>query len=370
MFLEKLWPHLPTPWVNLLVLVEAALVFVYSTDNVILSLTFIVALTVSFIMGSVKISQPFHIERVAVMLTLAFINVSFLAQHSAELNDALHLHTSSSIMASRLIYALVWLVLLVIAIVGYFRNVGQPVSRAWPLIAILTLLATLIPLEPDSFVMNQPVWLWIIRVLLALILFTLVTVGDTAALTLGLYYQRATVRRRKGERILDAPNAAEAELPFARTIIWLPITLWVMFVPSALVIAAVVLVVFIARSVVDRWQRANAAHGEFVVGQNLLYQAAHYVGLDRLTSVIEDIEQQALDMVREHIQKDKQKRDARNKHKRKKDDDTETSDNSNEDHLVIEVSRLASDMAQSTNNGNRQLKSRRAGQKTDVVKDW
>jgi len=324
MFLEQLWPHLPTPIVNLVVLIEAAIVYLYSNDYGVLSLTFIAILTLAFILGSVKGTQPFHIERIAVIITLAFINVAVLAQHMGEFNEALHLHSSQSIMVVRIGYAAIWCILLIIAILGYFYNAGQQVTRAWPLLVIVTLLAILIPLEPDSFVMNQPLWLWITRVLIALILFTLVTVGDTTNVTIRAYYSKLAVSAVQGGghsptlNRLNPPTAQDVDLPLARTLIWLPITLWVMFVPKALVFVAIAIIVLIARSVVERWRRVADVHQHYMTNTSLIQRALHVVGIDRIMTTIEDIENQALAMVRTHLE-DEQKRRLHEskKHKRK-----------------------------------------------------
>lgn len=310
MFLEQLWPHLPTPLVYALVLTETFIVSNYSTNYVAVSLAFITVLTASFVMGSVTLSRPFHFERIAVIVTLAFVNAVFLAQHLPDVYNFLHLHTEESMLAARIIYGIVWLLLVIISIVAYFRNSGKPVSRAWPVLAIVTLIAIFIPLEPDAFVMNQPAWLWILRVLSALIVFHLVTLGDTAVVVEGLYYQRVSdsthTQRHKSSTsdgnstvTLREPTSDDAEIPLARTLIWLPITLWVMFVPKAFVFLVVFIILLMAQSVYDRFQRATKAHRYFIQTQSIFAKTSRVVGIDRILDAIYDIENQVIGVARD-----------------------------------------------------------------------
>lgn len=369
MFLEKLWPHLPTPIVNLLVLVEAAIIYWYINDSVVVSLTFIGMLTVAFILGSIKSSQPFHIERVAVLITLAFINVAFLAQHTHEVTEILHLHTERALFVARIVYALVWVVLLIMAILGYFYNAGRPISNAWPLLVIVMLIAILIPIEPDSFVMNQSLALWIARVLIALTLFTLVTVGDTTNITIQLYHQHLSSGHHSARRAtpLTAPAAEDVDLPIARTLIWLPITLWVMFVPKALVLVALLLIVLVGRSVIERWHRVSHAHKQYMLSAGMLQKALHFAGIDRLIVAIDDIENQALDAVRSHIDNENEKRRQQEskKHRRKHSRDDKDSE-SNMEQLVLELGdNIASQQQQRESNVKY-----RSGKSQQTVNRW
>lgn len=316
MFLEQLWPHLPTPLVHLLVLLEAVAVFTYSSNSssLALSLALIVVLTISFVLGSITISQPFHIERIAVILTLAFVNAAFLAQHTSEIYEFLHLHTEEAMLTARIIYGIVWFVLVAIAIAAYFRNVGRPVTRAWPLLVMVTLVAVLMPIEPDAFVMHQPTWLWITRVVTALVIFQLVTLADAVVVVEGIYYDRIEQVRHNQHRsgangssmsIMRVPTAQEADLPMARTAIWLPMTLWVMFVPRAVILLAIIIIAALIRTLMIRWRRVTQAHLEFSALHRVLHKASTIAGIEHLTRAIYDLESQVFTLVRDELKQER-----------------------------------------------------------------
>lgn len=297
MFLEQLWPHIPTPLVYALVLLEAWLAFTLSTNYGLLAFVFIWALFISFAIGTRSESRPFHMERLPLLLTLAFSTVSILASEEATLYEWLHLHDADTILAARIIYSLVWITILLISLVSYLRNTGRHIAAIWPLVVLLTLVAVIFPLEPQAFIANQPHWLWFLRIHMAFLLYLLVTMGDAANMTQAAYSAHRKQRLyvdEAGSSVAPTSIGAEVYVPLARTLLWSPITLWIMFVPNVLLVMALALLVLLSVIMWRRWRAARQQyHDSLVEWASTLNPAYDAVGIVPLLEVAVELERRS-----------------------------------------------------------------------------
>jgi hypothetical protein len=92
--------------------------------------------------------------------------------------------------------------------------------------------------------------------------FILVSIGDAANVLAALYTDR-TYQRDRGHPVLE-PTDADVDLSIIRTLLWAPLTLWVMFVPRLLLLAWVIPTVILLFLLSRRWRRATTAHQIFV----------------------------------------------------------------------------------------------------------
>lgn len=297
MFLEQIWPHIPTPLVYVLVLLEAWLAFALSHNYGLLAFVFIWILFISFAIGTRSESRPFHMERLPLLLTLAFSTVSILASEEATLYELLHLHDADTIFAARVIYSLTWIIVLLISLVSYARNAGRHIASIWPLVVLLTLVAAVFPLEPQAFIANQPHWLWFLRIHMAFLLYLLVTMGDAANITQALYsahrkQQQHQLADETGGAAIPAVVGTEIYVPLARTLLWSPITLWIMFVPNMFLIFAFFLLVVLYVIMWRRWRAARQQYHDSVVEwASTLNPAFNAVGIVPLLEVAVELEQ-------------------------------------------------------------------------------
>lgn len=299
MFLEQIWPHIPTPLVYVLVLLEAWLAFTLSTNYGVLAFVFIWILFISFAIGTRSESRPFHMERLPLLLTLAFSTVSILASEEATLYEWLHLHDADTILAARIIYSFTWITILLISLVSYLRNSGRRIASIWPLVVLLTLVAAVFPLEPQAFIANQPHWLWFLRIHMAFLLYLLVTMGDAANITQATYSAQRKQRFQADEEAATAAASpatigSEIYVPLARTLLWSPITLWIMFVPNMFLFAALLLLVLLSVIMWRRWRAARQQyHDSIIEWASSLNPAFDAVGIVPLLEVAVELERRS-----------------------------------------------------------------------------
>lgn len=262
MFIEKIWPYLPTPLVYAVVVGEAVAALLLSQNHVLLALLFLWVLVLAFVLGAWMASRPFHIERLALIMTLAIAHVSMIAGHLTDIYEFLHLHDARSTLIARIAYSLIWLALTGAALMSFARTRGLRVARIWPLVIMLSLFACLFPIEPDAFIFNQPGWMWILRVHIAFVTFMLVSIGDVMSILIFEYQDRAA--RRRGGHSVSVPDHHNVDVSLIRTLVWSPVTLWVLFVPRILLPLALVILPYLLYTLVNRWVYARAAHLSFL----------------------------------------------------------------------------------------------------------
>lgn len=275
MFIEKIWPYLPTPLVYAVVVGEAIAALLLVQNHAVLAVLFLWALVVAFVLGSWLISRPFHFERLVILITLAIAHVSLFADHIHDMYEFLHLHDQRSMMLARVGYSLVWLALTGAALVSYTRNSGVRVARIWPFVVGLALLACIFPIEPDAFIMSQPGWLWVLRIHIAFVTFLLVSVGDVMGVLIYEYGDRAQ-RRRSGHSI-GVPDHHNIDISLVRTMVWSPMTLWIIFVPRILLPIALFILPYLLYTLVQRWYFAHKAHVSFLHLLADTFEGAHVI---------------------------------------------------------------------------------------------
>lgn len=260
MIIEKIWPYLPTP-ITYAVIMLVALAALFSASHAIMAMVFLWVVALAFVSSTWLISRPFHVERLAVLLTLATAHASMFAVHLTDVYDVLHLHDAYSMMLARVAYSVLWLLLTGASLFSYARNSGYGVARIWPLIVILTLISALFPIEPDAFIVTQPAWLWVLRIHAAFALFMAITLGDAASVLAALYRDK-TDKHRRGHHVSE-PSQRDFDVSLVRTLLWSPISLWVMFVPRVLLFALLVLIPYLIYTLLRRWELASLAHRTF-----------------------------------------------------------------------------------------------------------
>lgn len=261
MLIEQIWPYLPTP-VIYAVIIAVALVALFSANHAIMAMTFLWVIAIAFVASTWTISRPFHLERLAIMLTLAIAHASLFAVNLQEVYEFLHLHDEDSMMLARVVYSIIWLLVTGASLFSYAHNTGRGVARVWPAIAIITLLAAVFPIEPDAFIVTQPAWTWLLRLHAAFALFLIVALGDSASILAAMYRDRVDSHRR-GHRVKE-PSQLDMDISLVRTLLWSPMVLWVMFVPRIFLIVLIPLGVYLIRVAHQRWGMATLAHSNFV----------------------------------------------------------------------------------------------------------
>lgn len=294
MLIEKIWPYLPTPIIYAVIL-AVALVALFSVDHAIMAMAFLWVIAIAFVVSTWTISRPFHVERLAIMLTLAIAHASLFAVNLQEVYAFLHLHDEDSMMIARVVYSIIWLLVTGASLFSYAHNTGRGVARIWPAIAIVTFIAAVFPIEPDAFIVTQPAWTWLLRLHAAFTLFMIIALGDSASVLAALYRDRADSFRR-GHRVKE-PSQSDMDISLVRTLLWSPIVLWVMFVPRVLLLVLIPLGAYLIYITYKRWGLANIAHLNFVHTLSNTTDEATEVPIDTIVDVMSTLDTDELNYV-------------------------------------------------------------------------
>jgi hypothetical protein len=262
MFIERIWPFLPTPIVYVVLLVEALVALSFGQNFALLAIISLWSVVVAFLLGAVIISRPFHFERLIILLTISVAQASVFAVSLQDVHVFLHIHDDTLLLVARIIYAILWLLIASATLAAYARNKGSGVDRTWPFILLFTFVVALFPIEPDAFIHGPADWLWLSRFHFALVLFFLVSLGD-AALVLHYHYRDRITRTQHGHRF-SMPSERDVDVSLLRTLIWSPLTLWVMYVPHWVLVVLLALIPYLVVLLYRRWRAARLAHVSFI----------------------------------------------------------------------------------------------------------
>ena len=173
--------------------------------------------------------------------------------------EAIHAHGTFVPYLVRLAYNVMWMAVAAVSLIGFWRN---PIRRApiiWVTAAFFAFVLALIPL--DVALPHENTFIILLRFNVAFFIYVSVSLGDAAYLTERAYRKAA----KEQDPYEDLANSVDINL--IRTLSWIPLSLWALYVKPFFLIFPIGVFVFLVYLAVARWQLACHARDAYRNGQ-------------------------------------------------------------------------------------------------------
>lgn len=261
MHIEHIWVHVLTPLFYGLLVLQA---FVYSSFGAGSTSLFasILVMAIAFLATNCGAARPFHVERGAVAIAVFLAYLAVLSSnatpvyHQAGLLETFHVHGGIPTIAVIVAYNVLWIAVVLVAVAGLLRSPHNRVTPVWLAACIGAILLSLLPIEGNA--LQEAAWLLFVRLNLSFALYLTATLADAAFLTERIYH-RMQHRKRHAPTTGHTAGSPTVDVPMVRTLSWLPLSLWPVFVRPVLLVLPLTLVTVLAYAVIERWQLAKRA---------------------------------------------------------------------------------------------------------------
>lgn len=261
MYIDKLWPHLPTLLLYVLLILQLAAYVTFEEDNQALFVS-VSILTVAFFLSSAATARPFRVERGLVVLSviLAYLSVfHFLTPH---IYDLLHAHGSATQHIVSIVYNVIWLLIALAVAASFTRNPTRSSPLGLYAAASIGIFLAVLPLEA-VLPRQHPIMLFL-RFNVSFLMYVAISVGDAAFLVERLY--RELAKKSDGAKV-SPDSDRQVDISVRRTVTWLPLFVWPIYAQSFFLLAAFVLALALLYVGVVRWQLAARASERAIAGR-------------------------------------------------------------------------------------------------------
>ncbi len=260
MLIERLWPHLTTPFVYAVALLQLA-AFVWFTDTQLALFLSLWMIALAYGLSNFRLSQPFHHERIVILFALVLSYLAIARLLPGLFFEQIHAHGDVATYAVYAIYNILWLVLAAGALVGFIRSPSRRAPMVWLAISLAAFILSLLPLEYAEAVEGTggaAPWLLFLRSNISFFTFLVVSLGDAAYLTERFYSKLA----HDGSASSD-----DIEVSLLRTLSWITLALLPFYVRSFLLVLSLLILALLLYVLVERWKLARHAKRAYVRGE-------------------------------------------------------------------------------------------------------